>query len=101
MKNALKKIGFSIFGLLQGTLGSYLALLGVAFAFPESTPGSKDYEEDMFFVPLGYIIMFIWLVVMVTAFLFLRKDKANLMSFLIAWIVGIGGCLVFITFIIY
>ena len=100
MKNALKKIGFSIFGLLQGTLGSYLALLGVAFAFPESTPGSKDYEEDMFFVPLGYIIMFIWLVVMVTAFLFLRKDKANLLSFLIAWIVGIGGCLVF-TFIIY
>ncbi len=100
MKNALKKIGFSIFGLLQGTLGSYFALLGVAFAFPESTPGSKDYEEDMFFVPLGYIIMFIWLVVMVTAFLFLRKDKANLLSFLIAWIVGIGGCLVF-TFIIY
>ena len=101
MKNTLKKIGFSIFGLLQGTLGSYLALLGVAFAFPESTPGSKDYEEDMFFVPLGYIIMFIWLVVMVTAFLFLRKDKANLMSFLIAWIVGIGGCLVVFTFIIY
>jgi len=100
VKNALKKIGFSIFGLLQGTLGSYLALLGVAFAFPESTPGSKDYEEDMFFVPLGYIIMFIWLVVMVTAFLFLRKDKANLLSFLIVWIVGIGGCLVF-TFIIY
>lgn len=46
VKNLLEKIGLSIFGLLQGTLGSYLVLLGFAFAFPESTPDSKDYEED-------------------------------------------------------
>lgn len=52
MKDAFKKIGFSIYGLLQGSLGSYLALLGFAFAFPTSTPDSKDYEEDLFFVPL-------------------------------------------------
>ena len=95
MKNLLKRIGVSIFGLLQGTLGSYLALLGFAFAFPESTPDSKDYEEDIFFVPSGYIIMFVWLVVMITAFIFFRKNKANLLSFLIAWLIGVGGFLVF------
>ena len=75
MKDAIKKIGFSIYGLLQGALGSYLALLGFAFAFPTSTPDSKDYEEDLFFVPLGYIIMLIWLAVMVTTFIVLRKNK--------------------------
>lgn len=90
MKNLLKRIEFSIFGLLQGTLGSYFALLGFAFAFPESTPDSKEYEEDIFFVPLGYIVMFVWLVMMITAFIFLRKNKANLLSFLIAWLIGVG-----------
>ncbi len=96
MKNLLKKIGFSIYGFLQGTLGSYLALLGFAFAFPTSTPDSKDYEEDLFFVPFGYIIMLIWLAVMVTTFIALRKNKANLLSFLIAWLVGLGGFLLFV-----
>lgn len=100
VKNLLKRIGFSIYGLLQGTLGSYLALLGFAFAFPNSTPDSKDYEEDLFFVPLGYIIMLIWLVVMVTTFIFLRKNKANFLSFLIAWLVGLGGFLLF-AFVIH
>ena len=100
MKNLLKRTGLSICGLLQGTLGSYFALLGFAFAFPETAPGSKDYEEDIFFVPLGYIIMLIWLVVMVTAFMLLRKNKANLLSFLICWLVGLGGCLV-LVFIIH
>lgn len=99
VKNLFKRIGFSIFGLLQGTLGSYLALLGYAFAFPQSTPDSKEYEEDIFFAPLGYIIMFVWLVVMITAFIFLRKNKVNLLSFLIAWLIGIGGFLAGVFFI--
>ncbi|MGN0632458.1 MAG: hypothetical protein ACI4JW_01170 [Oscillospiraceae bacterium] len=99
MNNLIKRIGFSILGLLQGTLGSYLALLGFAFAFPGSTPGSKDYEEDIFFVPLGYMIMFIWLAVMITAFIFLRKKKANFLSFLISWLIGAGGFLAFVFII--
>lgn len=100
MKKLITKVGISIFGLLQGTLGSYLALLGFAFAFPESTPDTKDYEEDIFFVPLGYIIMFIWLCIMIATFMFLRKSKANLLSFLIAWLVGLGACLYFMFIIL-
>ena len=50
MKKKKKKILLAILGFLQGTLGSYLALLGWAFAFPETSPGAKDYEEDMFFL---------------------------------------------------
>ena len=49
MNNAIKKICLGILGLLQGTLGSYLALLGWVLAFPETSPGTKDYVEDMFF----------------------------------------------------
>ncbi len=88
----------SIFGILQGTVGSYLALLGLAFAIPESSPDSKNYEENLFFAPLGYIIMLTYLTVMVTTFIFLRKNKANLLSFLIPWLISLG---IYVFFIFY
>lgn len=59
MRNVIKKIGLSIAGLVQGTLGSYFALLGYALAFPDTEPGMRDYEEDMFFVPWGFVMMLI------------------------------------------
>ena len=95
MKKLTKRIGISILGFLQGTIGSYFALLGFAFAFPESSPGSKDYEEDMFFVPFGYLMILIWLIIMVCSIIFFRKNKGNLLSFLICWGVGLEGCLVY------
>lgn len=94
MKNTTKKILLAILGLLQGTLGSYLALLGWAFAFSENSYGAKDYEEDMFFVPIGYLMMFVWLVIMIIAIILLRKNKANLLSFILPWFIGLVGCLV-------
>ncbi len=95
MKKILKRIGLAILGLLQGTVGSYLAVLGFVFAFPGTPPDSKDYEEDMMFVPMGYIIMALWLAVMIASIVFLRKNKANLLSFLITWLVGMIGFLIF------
>lgn len=92
--NAIKKILLAILGFLQGTLGSYLALLGWAFAFPETSPGAKDYVEDMSFVPLGYFIMFAWLAIMITAMILLRKNKANFLSFILPWFMGLVACLV-------
>ena len=99
MNNVIKKICLVILRLLQGTLGSYLALLGWAFAFPETSPGTKDYVEDMSFVPFGYFIMFTWLAIMITAMILLRKNKANFLSFIIPWFVGFVGCLV-VVFVI-
>ena len=94
LNNAIKKICLVILGLLQGTFGSYLALLGWMFAFPETSPGTKDYEENMSFVPFGYIIMFTWLAIMIIAIIQLRKNKANFLSFIISWLMGLVGCLV-------
>lgn len=91
-----KKVLLAIFGLLQGTIGNYLGLLGLAFAFPQIDPYSKDYNEDMFFVPFGYIMMLAWLTVTIAAFILLRKNKANLLSYAIPWAVGFVGCLIMI-----
>lgn len=93
---ALKKVLFVIFGLLQGTIGNYLGLLGLAFAFPQTDPYSKDYDEDMFLVPFGYIMMLTWLIVTIAAVILLRKNKANLLSYIIPWVIGFIGCLIVI-----
>lgn len=92
--NIIKKVILSVLGLLQGTLGSYLALLGLAFAFPGTAPGSRDYEEDMSLVPFGYLIILIWIVIMVSAFILLRKNKANFLAFIVPWIIGLVGILI-------
>ena len=62
-----KRIVFVVFGFLQGTIGNYLGSLGLVFAFPQTDPYSKDYNEDMFFVPFGYIMMLTWLIVTISA----------------------------------
>ncbi len=91
-----KKIILIFSGFLQGTFGSYIALPGIAFAFPETEPGMKDYEEDLYFVPLGYFIMLAWIAFMVFAIYKLRKDRKNLMMFIISWLIGVIGLLILI-----
>ena len=54
MRDRLKNVGLSIAGLVQGTVGSYFALLGYAFAFPDTEPGMRDYEEDKINDPIPY-----------------------------------------------
>lgn len=93
---ALKKVLLIIFGLLQGTIGNYLGLLGLAFAFPQTDLYSKDYDEDMFLVPFGYVMMLTWLIVTIAAVILLRKNKANLLFYVIPWVIGFIGCLIMI-----
>ena len=93
---ALKKVLLIIFGLLQGTIGNYLGLLGLAFAFPQTDSYSKDYDEDMFLVPFGYVMMLTWLIVTIAAVILLLKNKANLLSYVIPWVIGFIGCLIVI-----
>lgn len=98
MSDKLRKVWICILGILQGFAGSYMALMGYVCAFPDTMPGDKDYEEDAFFIPFGYMIMLAWLVVMIIAFVKLRHNKVNLLFFLISWIAGIGLLALFFYF---
>lgn len=95
----MKKALFALLGLLQGAFGNYIAIIGYCFAFPESEPGSKDYEEDLTFVPFGYLMMLITLIVMAAAIIKLRKKKSELVTFLAAWAVGTAAMLIYIFYI--
>lgn len=100
IKNIFKKILISVSGLLQGSIGNYIGLLlGIAFAFPTTKPGEKDYEEDMSTVPIGFLLIIIWLIVTASVFISLRKNKANLLIFIISWVIGLisfCGLLIFL-----
>ena len=91
----LKKVLLIIFGLLQGTIGNYLGLLGFAFAFPQTDSYSKDYDEDMFLVHWVCHDAYL-LIVTIAAVILLRKNKANLLSYVIPWVIGFIGCLIVI-----
>lgn len=95
MKNIVKRTALGIFGALQGIFGSWWLLCGIAGAFPGTEPGTKDYEEDMWFVPFGIGMILIWLAVMAVTVILNRKDWKSLLAFLIPWGVGTAGFIVF------
>ncbi len=95
----VKQIALGVFGFLQGTFGTRWVLAGFAGAFPGTEPGSKDYEEDLFFVPFGWGMMLLWLAVMAVTIILNRKNKANLLIFLIPWLIGTVG-IIAVTFFI-
>ena len=84
----VKRIALGIFGALQGLFGSWWALAGFAGAFPGTEPGTKDYDEDMWFVPFGWGMMLTWVVVMAVTVILNHKRKANLLIFLLPWLIG-------------
>ena len=95
MDNKVKRTVISILGLLQGAIGTFFAIVGLAFAFPDSEPGSLEYEDDMSLAHLGYVLMTVWLVVMVYAVIRLRKSRKDLLSFLLFWFIGTCGMFLF------
>ena len=99
MRDILGKIGVSVLGLLQGTLGNYLGILGYCFAFPDTSPDCLNYEEDMFFVPLGYVLMLLCLIFMVIAVVLLRKNKSSLLTYLISCFAATVCTVIFVLYI--
>lgn len=84
----MKKVLISLWGLLYGIIGGFLGILGIAFMFPESSPGSKEYEEDRFFIPIGVIMLLICLVTAIISYYKLRKSKSDIIIFSAALIIG-------------
>ena len=93
----MKKTLYGLYGLLQGTIGSYFAILGICFAFPQSAKGTKEYEEDRMFMPFGFIMLAIWLAVMGFTVLKLKRDDdmRSLVTFAAAWAVGLTFYLIY------
>lgn len=85
----MKKVLIALYGLLLGTLGICWLFIGITAAFPDSGPGSKDWEEDKIFIPFGFVMLLIWLTIMVFSFYKFRKSKSNILTFVIPFLIGV------------
>ena len=99
MKNKiLKKILIALHGLFQGFIGLWWSFVGIAFiTHPDSAPGTKDWEEDKDFIPFGYLMILVYLIILAVSFYNFKKEKSDIIAFIISLAVGIAG---FITFIL-
>ncbi|MGN0384348.1 MAG: hypothetical protein ACI4EX_00500 [Lachnospiraceae bacterium] len=94
----MKRIVIGLCGIVQGVIGTLWTMLALAFILhPGSGPGTKDWEEDLMFIPVGYAMLVIWLIVMFFSFYKLKKNKTDIIAFLITWLVSTAICIVVIT----
>lgn len=73
-----------IFGLGYGYLSFWWIVLALAFAFPDTSPGCKDWVEDAPFIPIGYVMLILYVILAVILVIKTRKDKKKLFIFLIS-----------------
>lgn len=85
----MKKVVIGLWGILQGVIGTIWNLFALTFILhPGSAPGTKEWEEDAMFIPIGYVMLVIWLVVMFFSYYKLRKRKNDIIVFSLALIVS-------------
>lgn len=85
----MRKVLIGLWGILQGVIGTIWNLFALTFILhPGSAPGTKEWEEDAMFIPIGYVMLIIWLVVMFFSYYKLRKRKNDMIVFSAAWLVS-------------
>ena len=92
MSSIVKKIFIALLGLIYGGLSLYWNLLGIAFVVPDCTPDSKEWDEYTLCLPIGIIMIVVWLVL--TAFILFKIRKSKALYFFITMIFGAAIALI-------
>ena len=96
----MKKLLIGLGGIVQGIVGTAWNLLGLLFILhPDSAPGTKEWEEDRIFIPIGYVMLVIWLIAMFFSYYKFRKSKTSLIIFSVAWLVSTITCIILMFFV--
>ncbi len=91
----MKKVLIGLWGIVQGVIGTAWNLVGLVFLLhPDSAPGTKEWEEDAIFIPIGFVMLVIWLTVMFFCYYKLRKNKNNKIIFSVTWLVSMVICII-------
>ncbi|HAE52471.1 MAG TPA: hypothetical protein DCG30_04380 [Ruminococcus sp.] len=95
--NIIKKVLIALHGLFQGFIGLWWSFVGIAFiTHPDSSPGTKDWEEDEALIPVGYIMILIYLIILAASFYIFKEKKSDIIAFIISLAVGIAGFVIFV-----
>lgn len=74
MEDYMKKIITGIIYSIVSVFWLFFAVLFTSALWLES-PGSKDWEEDAMFIPIGIIMLVIWAISLVTLILRFKSTK--------------------------
>lgn len=61
MSSIVKRVFTALFGLIYGGLSFYWNLLCIVFVIPDCTPDSKEWEEYTLCIPIGIMMLLVWL----------------------------------------
>ena len=88
----LKKTVISIVaGILYGYFSFWWLIFSLAFAFPENSLGSRDWEEDVMFIPMGYGMFLFYIGLWIVFWIKKRREKNYFLLFSISTIImGMG-----------
>lgn len=81
----LKKIVLPIVaGIGYECVSLWWIVFAIAFAFPSTSPGSREWDEDVLFIPIGYIMMIVYVLVLGIIMFKCRKKWKELVLFILA-----------------
>ena len=92
MSSIVKRVFTALFGLIYGGLSFYWNLLGIVFVIPDCTPDSKEWEEYTLCLPIGIMMLLVWLAL--TAFILFKFRKNKALLFFVMMIIGAAILLV-------
>ncbi|MBO5165760.1 MAG: hypothetical protein J6B90_04045 [Lachnospiraceae bacterium] len=70
-----------ILGLGYGFLSFWWLFWAIVCAFPSSLPGEKEWAEDSFFIPFGYGMLIVYVILNIIFVVIGRKEKMRILLF--------------------
>lgn len=82
MKIITKRIGIVLSGIAYGILSFWWFISSyIMISHPDSSPGTKEWPEDVTFIPVGYTLIVLWIVISIAITIRNRKNKWNIIIF--------------------
>lgn len=91
-KHPLKTV---LTGLGWGCLSFWWLFLALLLLLPDSSPGSLDWEHDVFLIPLGLALVTVYLAAAVLLIVKECKEKRSLLLFVLAALTSFSGMVLF------
>lgn len=86
----MKKIFLGLGSMVYGFISLYWILFASLAMFPETSPGDKDYGEDVWFAPVGWGMAIIWVAFTVWCLWMLKRKKCNILACILCSFVSAG-----------
>lgn len=92
MTTKTKIMVITLSGIAYGILSFWWILYSIIMiTHPDSSPGTKEWPEDVMFIPIGYILLVLVIIISIAITIRNRKNKWNVIIFwgttIMTWVI--------------